>query len=710
MPQSLMRTLLIDNYDSYTYNLFHLLGEVNGVEPLVVRNDEASWGDLLASEQFDNVVISPGPGRPERARDVGISLAALDQSGVPVLGVCLGHQALAHVCGGKIDYARELFHGRLSAVQHEQEGLFEGLPQPFMAVRYHSLVVSEVPAQLRVTARSRGGVVMGLEHRERPLWGVQFHPESVCTEDGLKLIENFRDLSLMRLERPLAKPRPAKAAAPAVALESSPAPAAPRERSKIAVHHLRLGEWCEPETVFEQRYGDREHAIWLDSARAEPGLARFSFIATADGPLGQIVSADSEAQTIRVEQSDGAVREQQGSIFSYCAVELERLRAEGPKLPFGFIGGFAGYLGYELGGECGATVTHSSELPDAGLLFCDRVIAFDHHERRVHLLALADGDGAEAADLWLKSTTEALRVLGVEAAPPAPPAPAPTVFSAREQRSEYLERIAEARRLINEGESYEVCLTTELSSPNAIDPLATYRRLRVGNPAPYAALLRFGELSVLSSSPERFLSVSSEGVVESKPIKGTSERSSDAGEDARRAEALQADEKSRAENLMITDLVRNDLGRVCELGSVHVTALMVVERYATVHQLVSIIRGQLRQGSSALDAVCACFPAGSMTGAPKLRTLEVIDRLEDRPRGIYSGALGYLSVNGSADLSVVIRTIVATPEGVTIGAGGAIVAASDPEAEYEEMLLKTRPLVEAAGGTIGSTAAVAAAQ
>jgi para-aminobenzoate synthetase len=137
---------------------------------------------------------------------------------------------------------------------------------------------------------------------------------------------------------------------------------------------------------------------------------------------------------------------------------------------------------------------------------------------------------------------------------------------------------------------------------------------------------------------------------------------------------------------------------------------MVVERYATVHQLVSIIRGQLREGKSALDAACACFPAGSMTGAPKLRTLEIIDRLEDRPRGIYSGALGYLSVNGSADLSVVIRTIVATPEGLSIGAGGAIVAASDPEAEYEEMLLKTRPLVEAAGGTIGSTAPVASAQ
>ncbi|MEI7692692.1 MAG: chorismate-binding protein, partial [Actinomycetes bacterium] len=569
-----MRTLLIDNYDSYTYNLFHLLGEVNGVEPLVVRNDEASWGDLVASEAFDNVVISPGPGRPERARDVGISLAALDQSGIPVLGVCLGHQALAHVCGGTIDYARELFHGRLSAVQHEQEGLFEGLPQPFMAVRYHSLVVSAVPEQLRVIARSRGGVVMGLEHRERPLWGVQFHPESVCTEDGLQLIENFRRLSLERIERP----RPNPPAPPAT-------PATPQQAASIGVHHLRLGEWCEPEVVFEQRYGDREHAIWLDSARAEPGLARFSFIAAPDGPLGQIVSADSAAQSVRVERSDGSVAQHQSSIFDYCAGELERLRAEGPKLPFGFIGGFAGYLGYELGAECGATETHSSSLSDAGLLFCDRVIAFDHHERRVHLLALADRDGAEAAELWLKSTTEALRELASQVAGPVPPAQSGSVFTAREDRAAYLERIAESRRLIHEGESYEVCLTTELTSPTALDPLPTYRRLRAANPAPYAALLRFGELSVLSSSPERFLSVAADGVVESKPIKGTSARSADPAEDARRAEALQADEKSRAENLMIADLVRNDLGRVCQLGSVHVTALMVVERYATVHQL-----------------------------------------------------------------------------------------------------------------------------
>ncbi len=706
-----MRTLLIDNYDSYTYNLYHLLGEVNGTEPLVVRNDQCSWGDLIASEQFDNVVISPGPGRPERARDVGISLAALDQGGIPVLGVCLGHQALAHVCGGTIDYARELFHGRLSAIQHEQDGLFARLPQPFMAVRYHSLVISEIPPTLRVTARSRGGVVMAVEHRQRPLWGVQFHPESVCTEDGRRLIENFRDLSLERIGAP---PRPARPAAAAAAASTAPdaapdAESRPVANSQIEVHHLRLGDWCEPQVVFEQRYSDRQHAIWLDSARAEPGLARFSFIAAPDGPLGRTVSVDSAAQTLRVEHADGTVDERSQSIFDYCSTELARLSAEGPKLPFEFIGGFAGYLGYELGGECGSAAVHSSPLPDGGLLFCDRVIAFDHHERRVHLLALADAAGSEAAELWLKTTAAALRDLsGKKPEPPAAPSEQP-LFALREERAAYLERIAECRRLIHEGESYEVCLTTELTSAQTVDPLATYRRLRAGNPAPYAALLRFGELSVLSSSPERFLSINADRVVESKPIKGTAARSDDPAEDARRATALQADEKSRAENLMITDLVRNDLGRVCALGSVHVAALMVIERFATVHQLVSIIRGQLRSDASAIDAVRACFPAGSMTGAPKLRTLEIIDRIEDRPRGVYSGVLGYLSVNGSADLSVVIRTLVVTPAGMSVGAGGAIVAASDPDGEYEEMLLKARPLIEAVDGTIKPSPSLASA-
>ena len=192
-----VRTLLIDNYDSYTFNLFHLLGEVNDSEPMVVRNDELPWEELAALGA-DNVVISPGPGRPEHARDAGVSLDAIRRAEVPVLGVCLGHQALAHVTGGTVVHAPEVMHGRLSPIQHDESALFAGIPQDFLAVRYHSLVVGAVPAELRVTAWTPDGVVMGLEHRARPLFGVQFHPESVSTRHGRRLIENFRDLTRAR--------------------------------------------------------------------------------------------------------------------------------------------------------------------------------------------------------------------------------------------------------------------------------------------------------------------------------------------------------------------------------------------------------------------------------------------------------------------------------------------------------------------------------
>ena len=235
-----MRTLLIDNYDSYTFNLFHLLGEVNGSEPVVVRNDELSWEELAALD-VDNVVISPGPGRPEHPRDVGVSLDALSRATVPVLGVCLGHQALAHVAGGTVEHAPEVMHGRLSPIHHDGSALFAGLPQGFRAVRYHSLAVGVVPAALRVTAWTPEGVIMGLEHRVRPLLGVQFHPESVGTRHGRRMLENFRDLTLARRVRPAgARARRPPHAQPV----GRPAPVGAR------IHHRRLDHWCEPEAVF----------------------------------------------------------------------------------------------------------------------------------------------------------------------------------------------------------------------------------------------------------------------------------------------------------------------------------------------------------------------------------------------------------------------------------------------------------------------------
>ncbi len=278
------------------------------------------------------------------------------------------------------------------------------------------------------------------------------------------------------------------------------------------------------------------------------------------------------------------------------------------------------------------------------------------------------------------------------------PSPPPSVeaigqFTPRHSAEAYIEKIHQALAELEKGESYEICLTNMFTGPPVQDPLAVYRKLRKTNPAPYAAFLKFGEVSILSSSPERFLRVSPDGIVTSKPIKGTSPRYQDPALDEQSKQALALSIKDSAEHLMIVDLIRNDLGRVCKPGTVSVPKFSNIESYTHVHQLVSTIQGQMRPDCNAIDCLFAAFPGGSMTGAPKARTLEILDRLEEGPRGIYSGCLGYIGLDGCADLNIVIRTLIATPNATRIGSGGAIVILSDPAQECEEMRLKIQPLL-----------------
>ncbi len=367
-----------------------------------------------------------------------------------------------------------------------------------------------------------------------------------------------------------------------------------------------------------------------------------------------------------------------------------------PELPFEFDCGFVGYLGYELKAECGYASPHRSEHPDAALIFSDRLLAFDHEQQQTYVLCLHRLDEEESAEAWLDATSARLTAIAAGGEPVVGPTlqvgpttgSPPSTLSLAQSREQYLADVEASIDHLLAGDSYEICLTNKLSAELEADPLDLYRLLRRANPAPFSSYLRLGDLAVLSSSPERFLQVTQDGQAEARPIKGTSRRGSSPGEDARLAAALAADEKNRAENLMIVDLLRNDLGAVCEIGSVEVPEMMAVESYETVHQLVSSVRGRLRPEATALDAVRSCFPPGSMTGAPKKRTMEILDALEGDPRGVYSGAIGWFGLGGGADLSVAIRTIVLAGERATVGAGGAIVLDSDPEREYEEMLLK----------------------
>ncbi|MGW0538194.1 aminodeoxychorismate synthase component I [Streptomyces sp. NPDC003032] len=677
-----VRTLLIDNYDSFTYNLYQLLGEVNGQSPVVVRND-VDWSALHLGD-FDNIVVSPGSGRPGRDRDFGVSDRAILDSGLPVLGVCLGHQGIATLFGGIVEHAPDPMHGRISRVRHNGEDLFAGLPSPFSVVRYHSLAVTGLSEELEGVAWTEDGVLMGLRHRTRPAWGVQFHPESISSEYGRELLANFRDLTLRR--------------------QGTHAAGLP---SPYHVHVRELDFTPDTEEVYAALFAAHPHSFWLDSGTHTDGNSRFSVLGDGSGPLAEYVTYRVATRTVCVEREGRPDEHLAQGFFNYLDTELRRRALPvDTRLPFSFNLGYVGYLGYELKAEAGATAAHTAPTPDAALLFADRAVIVDHAEERTYLLSLSAGPNDPEAGEWLSATAARLATIPAATVREHRPLTEVTSLAAasltqRHDRHEYLSRIETCLEEIRNGESYEICLTNTFSTPTPLDPLGTYRLMRSISPVPYGALLDFPGVAVLSASPERFLTIGTDRITESKPIKGTRPRGATPEEDRALRDDLLASEKDRAENLMIVDLLRNDLNTVCEIGSVHVPKLFDVETYAPVHQLVSTVRGTLRESVSSVDCVQASFPGGSMTGAPKLRTMEIIDRLEGGPRGVYSGALGYFALNGATDLSIVIRTIVATGEGASFGVGGAVIALSDPVEEFDETLVKswTMAATLAAGAT-----------
>ena len=608
--------LLVDNYDSYTFNLAHLVAQAAGREPLVVPAGEAA--DLpqrVRAGEFSHVVISPGPGTPEREEDFGASrrvIEAAADADIPLFGVCLGHQGLAMLAGAAVTRAPEPRHGFVSTVTHSGEGIFAGIPQDFEVVRYHSLHVDEVPG-ITVHARSEDGVIQALKVDGLNHWGVQFHPESVLTQHGAAIMRNF--LGGWRLL------------------------------------HREVPGVLDCQRVFNAIRCDGNDAFFLDSADAR---GRFSILGDTAGTLSRSMSYSLD----------------DGNVLDTLDAELSTPVLGAPDLPF--TGGWIGYLGYECAQlTMPVTLRHRSPYPDAYFVRPQSFIVYDHRSETAHLCALA-GDGD--TDL-LDRLEQALQ--GAEGAGGA------SIGEGSWSNPDYLGSIERAQELLRAGESYEVCLTDTFTAEATGD---IYSSLREHNPAPYAAQLIFDGVEVASASPERFLTVRGR-YVEAKPIKGTIAADQDP--------ALLDDVKTRAENLMIVDLLRNDLSRVCEPGTVRVPGLMQVESYATVHQLVSTITGRLCEGRTAVDAIRATFPPGSMTGAPKLRTCEIIDRLETSPRGVYSGALGYFGFDGQADLSVVIRTAVRAGNSVTVGAGGAIVLASDPDSELAERNLKAQSVLGA---------------
>jgi para-aminobenzoate synthetase len=671
-----MRLVVIDNYDSFTYNLVHLLAEICQEMPLVVKNDEISWNELQ-EKQFDGIVISPGPGSPERPDDFGLCKNAIEEATVPLLGVCLGHQGIAALSGGLVVRAPAPMHGRTSRIHHSDSGIFSGIPSPFKAARYHSLVVQQpIPSCLEVTAWTEDGLIMGLAHRNRPQWGVQFHPESIITEHGRKLLENFCREIDPAISRSHSQGTWSNGAAHRKKLKASRKRAFWRE----------IPREIDMEETFSSLFSKSPHAFWLDSSLVEQGRARWSYAGDASGPNAARLQYRSSDKRLEISDHTGAhIRNTE--IFEYLE-QMEPIRPE-PTPPCPFVGGYVGWFGYELRNDCGSPTSRSAATPDAMFIHSDRFIAVDHVEKKTYIIAIDEPSHAERAKKWIDRTIGVIE----RAAPPVIPEVRsipnePIKFFLDRDRETYLSDIRRCLDLIQQGETYQVCLTNEIHCTSDVDPLMLYRTMRKVNPAPHAAFIKWPEGAVLSASPERFLSIDANGKVETKPIKGTIKRDQDPLKDDQLAEQLRTSEKDRAENVMIVDLLRNDLSRSCRPGSVRVPKLFDVESYRTVHQLVSTVTGALEPSHGPIQLIRNSFPGGSMTGAPKTRTLRFIDELEKRARGVYSGALGWLGDDGAVDLSIVIRTIVANRGRLSIGVGGGVVAASTAEGEFDEMLLK----------------------
>ena len=682
-----MKILIIDNYDSFTYNLYQQVAKITNCSPEVFKNDEISYEQIQENE-YDCIIISPGPGRPEAKQDFGVCTEILLSYTNPVLGVCLGHQGIGYFSGGNVVHAPEPIHGRLSEIYHDNSGVFEGLPQGFKVVRYHSLVVAEpLPPLLRKSAWTKDGIIMGIEHISKPFWGTQFHPESISTEFGYEIVSKFLSFT----ERFDKKKTNSTVSPVAIAIEKCEV----KSRDSFVKYKV-IDCSTDSSLIFYNLFKEDKFSFWLDTSKMVGDNSRFSFMGSIEGSYDKVIFFERNGKKLSVLRK-GELSVTIKDLFEYLREELDENATEPiTHFPFNFNGGFVGYFGYELKSELSFTTSHNSDVPDAALIWSSRFLAIDHVENKIYVVAIAkEDDEYKDSEIWVNTTIEKLNELKEIPISKPNQISDKLIFYGSQNYSDYIESIKKCVSEIKNGETYEVCLTNQLSIDLQLNPLDLYLNLRKINPAQYSAFLHFDNFSIVSSSPEQFLKLDRNKMVSTMPIKGTIVRDPDPVKDEINKLLLSKNEKYRAENLMIVDLLRNDLGKVCEIGSVEVPHLMIVETYQTLNHLVSTVVGKLTPQNNIVDLIKAAFPGGSVTGAPKKRTMEIIDKLERIARGPYTGSIGYMSSCRSGEFNIVIRTAVLTNGKITVGCGGAIISLSDAQEEFDEILLKAFPLIKA---------------
>ena len=449
-----------------------------------------------------------------------------------------------------------------------------------------------------------------------------------------------------------------------------------------------------PVSAFLKVAAKEKHCFLLESVHGGENVGRYTFIGIR--PLRTLSATGS-----KLEIRDGTrKRTSKTDLFTELKQQFSAHRiAPIAGLP-PFTCGAVGYFAYDLVRRLEpipSLAKNDLDVPDASMMFFDRLLAFDHVRQQIHIIATADVSKESPQKAYARAIKD-IAAIEKKLAGPAPKQPKAKKEKITPKSSvshgKFLADVDRTKEYISAGDVFQLVLSQRLEFKTALDPFAIYRALRQVNPSPYMYFLRMGAMTVLGSSPEMLVKVSGDNV-QYRPIAGTRPRGKTEAEDVRLEAQLRADEKERAEHIMLVDLGRNDLGRISEIGSVKVKDLMFVERYSHVMHLVSALEGKLKKGLTAWDAFASCFPAGTLTGAPKVRAMQIIEELEPVRRGVYGGSVFYADFAGNLDSCIAIRTMLMQGKRAYVQAGAGIVADSVPESEYQECLNKAQALIRA---------------
>ncbi len=750
--------LILDNYDSFTFNLYQYFGQLG--EHIEVLRPDVCTISRIKNLQPELIVISPGPCSPNEAV-LATDVIKHFQGKIPILGICLGHQAIGQVFGAKVIRANTPVHGKVSKINHDETGIFQGVPNPLQVTRYHSLALQKdtIPDDFIISAVTEDGQVMGIRHCTLPIEGVQFHPEAILTQYGLQLLasairdarkwieqnhkqnhkQNHRysyqsvhdqtqnhDLKLTNI---LSDQKiKTKETVEGFIQEQHLEPTIDMNERKVISDH---GVWqIRPLAVvltpngeeavyphqFMQVFKEADLPFFLDSGSGYNTLGRYSYL----GAYPFIcVSAYQEHYTIRSTHHEESMTFQYGeNALAVLDKYLNQFKVSEPS-PFPFCGGAVGFFSYDLKDEIEKLPPVEKDkndlLPLWRLAWYDGVVIYDHETQRYWLAACGMKDDGECDPELAKKRLESLAniindFLTSSKFLPGRISPSPSLsercnsmslpfalVGKSKPKEEYLSDLQKVIDYIYAGDIYQVNLSQRFHMKYEGDSWELYTLLHNKNTAPFAAFLPYQDFQILSSSPERFIRITPDGTIQTRPIKGTRPRGKDSEEDNRMAAELYNSEKDKAELTMIVDLERNDLGRICDFGTVLTRQLISLEKYPTVWHLAATIEGRLKKELKPSELLKAIFPGGSITGAPKIRAMEIIDELEPYKRGIYTGSIGYIGFDGSWDLNIVIRTILLKAGTAYVHAGGGIVADSIPQQEYEETIHKAGRLLEILG-------------